>query len=199
MKPWEQWIRQCGLVGLVGLLLVAAAAWLQWQWMPQQQAVLDEMGSQTRGLRHALRERSERDTAAHQDVQVESPQQAWRVLWEGLPPATQRVSLLAAVLGQAKAQGLSVNGVQYQGQQQPWATQGDETLWRQRMVLPVTGRYVQVRAWLDALLREPALSLDALTLQRQDVGEGDVQARVALSLWWRVPNQARAAGQEVTR
>ncbi len=83
-------------------------------------------------------------------------------------------------MASARERGLALTTVQFNG-----AAQGTTGLWRQRLVLPVEGRYADVRSWLGQLLGEPALSLDALDIQRTDVMSDTVKAKVSVSLWWR--------------
>lgn len=62
-------------------------------------------------------------------------------------------------------------------------------LWRQRLTMPVEGNYPAIRIWLHSLLTQPALSLDALDIQRPEVMSDQVKGQVSVSLWWR---QARS-------
>ena len=64
-------------------------------------------------------------------------------------------------------------------------------LWRQRMVMPVSGTYPAMKAWMAQLIQEPALSIDELSLQRSDAASDQLQARVAVSLWWRKPEMVK--------
>jgi hypothetical protein len=57
------------------------------------------------------------------------------------------------------------------------------------MVMPVQAPYPALRSWLDRLQREPALTVDVLDIQRNDVQSDQVQAQVGISLWWRQPKR----------
>lgn len=192
---WLQAAQRVGLAGLMGLILLSVAAWVHWSWLPAQRAEVDHMASQARRTRHELlaaaTQADQRTTTAGPAV-IASPEQAWRTLWASLPTAEQRVALQAQVLDKARAQGLNINSVQYQGSRQNWAGQGTEALWRHRMVMPVDGRHAAVRAWLADMLAEPALSIDSVELQRSDVMSDQVKARVSISLWWRTQDKAVA-------
>lgn len=185
-----RFVQRLGVVGLLGVVLLGASAWAWRAWLPQQRAQIDQLGSQTRRMRHELQ--AHLVGAGHPAKQaISSPEQAWQNLWQALPLSDQRLSLQAAVLSSAKSQGLAVNAVQYQGQRMAWASHEGEVLWRQRMVMPVEGGYLAVRAWLAQLLTEPALSVDQLDLLRTDVMSDRVKVRVAVSLWWRKTDGAR--------
>lgn len=197
-------VRSAGLAGWLGAGLLLLAAWTQLAWVPDQQARTAQLASDARRLRHGL---IEADAASHAQVGA-SPQraafanasQAWQSVWRALPDAASRVQLPATVLQAADRAGLRIQSVQYEGEEQPWARQGDQTLWRQRMSLPVQGSAVAVRAWLAQVLSEPALSVDALSLQREGPLADVVSAQVSLSLWWKQPVRPVAtAATEVVR
>jgi predicted ABC-class ATPase len=187
MQSLQQAFSRLGLVGAMGLVLLGACAWAQWSWLPVRQAQADRLASDARYLRHSLQEQAQASNtaAAGPNKAISSPDQAWQALWVQLPKAERRVALQGAVLKSAKDQGVQVQSVQYQGQRQNWADQGSETLWRQRMTMPVQGRYTAVRDWIQQLLREPALSVDGLSIQRDNVQVDAVVAQVSVSLWWR--------------
>jgi hypothetical protein len=180
-----QGLSRLGLAGALGLALLAACGWAQWSWLPAQQEAAARLASDARYLRHALQETALTPPASSQPAAFSTPDQAWQALWQQLPQAERRVALQGAVLKAAREQGVQVQSVQYQGQRQNWADQGGETLWRQRMTMPVQGRYVDLRNWLGQLLREPSLSVDALSVQREGVQSEAVVAQVSVSLWWR--------------
>lgn len=184
-------LKQLGLAGIMGLGLSIAAGWALWHWGPEQQVAIDKLASQSRRLRHDMQQAGALPEQAGQTPRVRSPEAAWDVLWQGLPDADQRVPLQSAVLSAARAHGVVVSGVQYQGARQPWSEREGQVLWRQRMVMPANGSYPSVKAWLAAMLKEPALSIDEVSLQRGDLVSDQVQARVAVSLWWRKPEKGQ--------
>ncbi|MEY4765317.1 MAG: hypothetical protein RI907_1990 [Pseudomonadota bacterium] len=183
-------VGRLGLVGWAGLALLCASAWGQWHKVPQRLQDAASLASQARGLRHALQADARLFEQAP-SAAIEQPEPAWRALWAALPQAESRPALQAAVLQAARSRGLQMPTVQYQGQLQAWASQGGTSLWRERMVMPVQGPYVAVQAWVEDMLREPALSVDALSIQRDSVQSGTVSAQVSVSLWWRQPSEAR--------
>ena len=94
------------------------------------------------------------------------------------------------VLSAAADRGLAVSAVQYRGTPEAWslpAVQEGQVLWRQRLAMPVEGRYPALHAWLAHLLAQRALALDALQIERQEPGSDRVKARVEISLYWRQP------------
>lgn len=190
------WLRQLGWPGVLGALALMAAVWCIQFELPQQQAQLKQIESDGRRLRHQLLARAEsiraaEDAAARASerglVDANAGSQAlWRGLWQDLPDASQRLNLQRAVLASAQEAGVPLAGVQWRGEVVSWV--GDahpQGLWRQRLVMPVQAAYPALRTWLSLLLREPALSLDSLDIQRSDPMSDQVKAQVSVSLWWR--------------
>jgi Tfp pilus assembly protein PilO len=176
--------RRMGLLGGMGLLMLVGAAWVHFSALPAQRLAVAQSESDVRQARHKLLAAEPVAATAVSMVQIEQPDQAWQALADGLPDQSRRTALQAEVLATAKAQGLLVQSVKWRGGVESWASQ--PRLWRQRMQIPVEGRYTAVRQWVDALLKQKALSLDAIELQRADLMGDQVKAQVSVSLWWRL-------------
>jgi len=59
-------------------------------------------------------------------------------------------------------------------------------LLRYQITLPVKGNYGSIRGFLRRVLREmPSVSLDGVTLQRQNAGEEAIEAQIRLSAFYR--------------
>ena len=170
-------VKRLGLPGLLGTLLLAGAAWGQWDWLPRQREQAEAQASKARQLRHELLQAAQTIGGPASTL---TPAEAWQALWQKMPEAAQRTPLQSTVMASARERGLVLTTVQFNG-----AAQGSTGLWRQRLILPVEGRYTDVRSWLGQLLSESALSLDALDIQRTDVMSDTVKAKVSVSLWWR--------------
>ena len=191
---WPLWLQRLGGPGVVGIACLLAVGWVEFAWLPEQDAQVQRTESDGRRLRHTLQARADALQAAASASSEASqridpragPRQAWATLWQALPDASQRLALQRAVLGAAKDAGVPLTSVQMRGELAPWidATQ-PQGLWRQRMVMPVQASYPALRTWLDSLLRQPALSIDAIDIQRSDPMSDQVKAQVSVSLWWR--------------
>ncbi len=65
---------------------------------------------------------------------------------------------------------------------------GRTRLLRYQITLPLRASYPQLRSWLASVMNAmPTLSLDELSLQRDDVGEARLDARVRLTLHLQAP------------
>lgn len=204
-RRWPLWCRQLGWPGLLGLVMLSGCAGFIFGVLPQRQAALEQAESDVRRLRHGLIARatgaptSPASGAAGRSADEAS--QAWRELWHALPDDRERLIRQARVLAQASEVGLTLTVVQWQGELVRWSAAAQAGahhasgagLWRQRMTVPVQAPYPVVRSWLDRLQREPGLTVDALDIQRTDLGSDQVQAQLVISLWWRQPAQLQLA------
>lgn len=191
---WKR-LRPLGLPGVLGLALLGVAAWVHWQWLPVQQDEVNAQASRVRHMRATLRQLGERNSTGQAGGDAKSgasalaklpPDVAWQTVWDALPDGSQRVSLLQAISHSASKLGVNSQSIQYRGSVESWSNHQGQALWRQRVAMPVEGRYGDVRAWLGTLLGQSALSLDALELNRSDTTADWVKGRVSLSVWWRV-------------
>lgn len=195
MKTPQAWIRAVwhllGLPGLLGGGLLIAAVLAYVQWLPAQQAQLEDLSSQVRHVRHDLQQAAGPEEAnavprATWDVRGLQPDAAWQAVWDALPDVSQRMALLGEVTRSAAKLGVQPPSIQYQGKVEPWSIHDGQALWRQRMTMPIEGRYGDIRAWLGTLLTQSALSLDSIDLARSDTLSDVVKGQISVSLWWRV-------------
>lgn len=190
---------QLGLPGLLGLLLLAGSGWAAWGWLPDQQAEAARLGSEARRLRHELNAKFASGKDAPDGSRMETAEQAWRALWLALPDEQGVVTRQSAVLASAARHGLDVRSVQYGEDdvaRQASASAGRAALpaggvlRRHRMAMPLEGSYAAVRGWLgDVLMQDRSLAIDALDIQREDVGRDRLKVRVAVSLYSRQPQR----------
>lgn len=181
---WPTWLRQLGWPGVLGAgLLLGCAGFIELA-LPQRREAVAQTESEVRRLRHGLVARADAGSTAASTPAQADPAQSWAQLWFGLPDEGQRLAMQARVLDSAQQVGVPLQAVQWQGETVKWIGPV-HGLWRQRMVMPVQATYPALRTWLDRLQREPALTVDALDIQRNDLQSDQVSAQVSLSLWWR--------------
>ena len=177
--------KRLGLAGWLGLGLLVGAAWAHFSYLPVQQASVAQLESDVRQARHRMLDAAQVGASSAQPaLSADKPDLLLQALMDGLPAASLKTSLQANVLRDAAAQGLSVPSVKWRGGVEPWSAKPG--IWRQRMQIPAEGGYGAMRQWVDALLHEPGLSIDAIDIQRKDLMSDQVKAVVSLSLWWRL-------------
>lgn len=171
-----------GLLGLFALALAAALALGAQAWTAQAaqlQAEADRLGNQLRGLRAAGLMNGPAAAPA-------TPQQ-WQ---RALPSAEARQQRLADLLEIGLRSGLVSARTEHRLTVDPGAG-----LERLRVSMPLTGGYAQLRAFIDAALRhDPALSLDALKLRRNNPSAPELEAELTWSLHGRIDQ--RGGGQQ---
>jgi hypothetical protein len=184
----DQGLTLLGLPGLLGLALLVLAAWLYWGEAPLEAQALSEQEEALTLLRDQLKRATPGDNeraslAIPSSVDTEA---LWQQLWQFLPDAAAGHRMQADVMSLARKRGIQLGSVQFRGEAVP----GLPGVWRQRITLPVEAPYPAVRAWLNDVLQAPAwgpaVSLDALSIERSDVMGDAVKARVVWSLWWKV-------------
>ena len=96
-----------------------------------------------------------------------------------LPASHAGQAHLARLFAAAEKAGVSLEEGRYRESRDP-----ESGLDRLAIVLPVTGRYPALRAFLaNALEGEPSLALEGLRLSRDGIGESEVQAEVRFVLF----------------
>jgi len=167
--PWRlrQWARRLGIGGLTGLGLLAAALLLQ--------AFQVESLQQTIHAQHArlaaLRQAAVRREAAPAPLPLNP--------LATLPATGEASRLIGEVERLARANGLTLPRGQYSV-----STLTGTSLQRWQLVLPVTGSYPALHAFIATVLeRLPNLTLDELKLKRDRIESTQLQAELRLGLF----------------
>lgn len=181
--------RRWGLPGAAGTVLVAGGVFLAAVGLPRGRAALqaDEQALHDARLRaaQALQRRAAQDVAADP---------AERFL-AAFPAAGERHRRLTNLLALAAGMGLQPRRSEVRSL--PEAELG---MTRVRLVLPLSGPYEGLRAYVDQALRDdPALSLDLLRIERSDAQAGELRAELQWSLWMRADPAADRAGPGTPR
>lgn len=100
-----------------------------------------------------------------------------------LPAQGDLLQCLERIYAVAASEQLTLQHGEYSGAEIP-----DARLVRYRLVLPLQGGYLQIRHFISAATAAvPGLVLDDLSLQRHNVGDAQLAARVQLSLYLAKP------------
>ena len=167
--PLVAWhVGRSGRVGLIGIGLLLASGVFFFSTHLQ-------VANEATALRAQLRQaRSHVATAA--PVATEAAQAL-----RHLPARGDMLALLGVLLKQADDSKLSVDTGKYEAK----ATKAGE-ITRYNVSFPVTGSYPQVRHFIDAILIAlPAVSIGELSIERKNIGDGTVEARLRLTFYTR--------------
>ena len=156
---------ELGVTGLAALVLfIAAGAFLS--------LVLQPMKQKNRVLE--ARAGISRDLGAVSNVNAAEKVAS---VYEYLEKPEATTDWLAKLYAIGKATGVELQSASYKTQN------ANGRLQRYEIVLPLTGSYTQMRDFLKRSLAEiPVLSLDQITLKRDNRREGTVQAELRLTL-----------------
>lgn len=166
-----------GWPGLLGLLLLLAAAALALGLTPRWQAQASQVEAEAGRLQRQLRaQRIAAATAATPGAQAATLTPAqWQL---GLPSGELRQQRLADLLELGLRQGLVSVRTEHR-----LTVDAGAGLERLRITMPVQGGYAQLRGYIDAaLLQDAGLSLDSLKLRRAHPQTAEVDAELIWSL-----------------
>lgn len=166
-------LRALGPAGVIGIgLAIFALVFALFALWPArarlQEARLDALGAQARASRPQQAKPVDNSPAAQLT--------AFHKAFPARPEAPDWLDKIYAV---AEQEGLQVQHGEYS-----LAFDSKTDLAKYRILLPLKGNYMQIRAFLGAVLQEvPYLALDDVDLKRPTVGDTQVEARVRLSLY----------------
>jgi Tfp pilus assembly protein PilO len=117
------------------------------------------------------------------DAAPQSAEKRRDTFYGALPAQADVTQWIERIYGAAEAEKLSLARGEY-----AQADVADTRLARYRIVLPLRGSYGQIRRFIAASQSAvPGLGLDDISIQRQSVGEGEIEANVHLSLYLAKP------------
>lgn len=164
MKPWrwrfDVFVVRHGAWPLLGaaLLLLATVAWTVW--LPARQDALLQA----------------RDALSRQRAQAAAVSAAPARPAPRLPAADQADALVRQLFTLAAEHGLSIAQADYR-------RQDSGAVGRWQVKVPATGSYPQVRHFVRATQALPGVSLDEISLQRDQTGAA-LEARMLFSIWY---------------
>ncbi len=104
-----------------------------------------------------------------------------RSFYAQLPPASGAEQAVKTIHEAARDKGVSIHQGEYR-----MTREGSGPLIRYQLTLPVRGTYPQFRTWLGAVMNGlPSLALEEMNLKRDDAAQGEIVARVRLTLFLR--------------
>jgi hypothetical protein len=111
-----------------------------------------------------------------------TPQAQYEAFLNGLPTRDDLPMLMGQVVTASVSTGVALE----EGHYELVAAGKAGQIARYRLGFPVVGSYPQVRGFIDkALVAVPEMSLDGVTLQRSEVGEGVVNAELDFAVFVR--------------
>lgn len=160
-----------GLVG--GAALVASLAYGMTVVLPSSR--LQQETFQQRVHAEALQARRE----SGEDLGPQTPEEQRAAFYRQFPAQADATRWIERIYRAAAAEKLSLTRGEY-----VLVPVADSGLSRYQISLPVRGSYGHIRRFIATTLATvPNLNLDDLSLQRQDIGDSQVEGRIRLSLY----------------
>lgn len=189
MKRRVQWVlftlRQLGLLGWVGVALLCGSLGYGLVVLPQHYAEVE-------ALHHEIAELQQERLLLHGE-QATGHGEAKPPLQ--LPTIAMTPEILATLEDIARQDGLQIKRNDYRyvdptpvntAKGVPSAEERESRLLEVRIVTPATGSYRNVRTFLShALEKLPTLALDDMSLKREAIAGGDIQAQLRFTLFVR--------------
>jgi hypothetical protein len=170
-------VDRTGRVGLVGLALLAAAGLFLLSTHRQVVAEVETLRAELASARELAR------TAAGRPLAAPATGRA-------LPARAEVPAILRQLFAEARRAQLAIDTGKYEVK----ATAGNGVV-RYLVTFPVTGPYPQVRAFIDAALASmPGVALSDLALERKSIGDGNVEARLRVTVYTAAAGAAALAG-----
>lgn len=166
------WLKRSGWPGMAGAALLAFCLAFQFSAIEPARARLEQLGQETVFLRTRI------DRAPRQAAN-DTPAEQLAAFYRLFPSGRSMPDWLEKIYLAAQRQNLLLERGEYrQVREKPGR------LTRYNILLPVKGSYVQVRQFLAAVLADiPTASLDAVTFERQRIGDDAVEAKIRLTLY----------------
>lgn len=155
-------------------------------------------GDLRRELADVAHQRSElAHSLSHANAAGPSPREQLAQFQDGLPPRSALPDILLQLDASAREHGLApqrADLAEVRGGTEATTTANGsapaastpQNWQRLRITLPLKGSYTALRDWLSAARTEiPGLALDSLDLQRQKIGDDQLDARVQLTVYLR--------------
>lgn len=165
-------------LALAGGLLVLIAAGLHLVVLPGREAAIEAGERQMQQL-----ERASRRARIDRQLTQATPEQARLSLLESFPDENRLHAELGRLLELASEKGLQLSAGEYR------LLAGKDKLFNRYVLnLPVQGSYRDLRTYLTTIRTEfPALAIEDVTLRRENIGAGSVDAQLRLVIFARRP------------
>lgn len=176
--PILRWqISRVGTLGKIGMgLFVIAVIYFFSAVMPQDTA-LQKLKERAETLQ--LQANSKQTTGDAETGKKLSSDQALQVFYDFFPRIDSSPFWIRELVRVAKKQKVELSSSEYR-----LVNEKDARLARYEMILPVKGRYPEIRAFIaDALEAVPAMAISAIAMKRESVSSDRLEMRLEINLY----------------
>lgn len=179
--PLLRWQLGClGNLGKVGIGLMIATGIYYFLVVIPQETELQKLKDRAVTLQaQAVSKNTSGESSDAEASRKMSGDQALQVFYEFFPRVDSSPFWIRELVRVAKKQGVELTSSEYR-----LINEKDARLARYEMVLPVKGKYFQIRAFIaDALEAVPAMAISAIAIKRENTASDKLEVRLEINLY----------------
>lgn len=166
-----------GTVGKVGLGLIVVAGIYFFSAVLPQDSDLQKLKERAETLQ--LQELAKQSPGEMESGRKLNSDQALQVFYDYFPRIDSSPFWIRELVQLAKKHGVDLSSSEYR-----LMNESDARLARYEMILPVKGRYPQIRAFMaEALVKVPAMAISAVALKRENITSDKLEVRLEINLY----------------
>lgn len=178
LLPQLRWqIGRLGVIGKIGLGLIVATHIYFFSAVLPQESDLQKLKERAETLQ--IQASSKQTTSDSESGIKMSGDQALQAFYDFFPRIDSSPFWIRELVRIAKKQGVELSSSDYR-----LVNDNDARLARYEMILPVKGKYPQIRAFMaDALETVPAMAVSAIAIKRENVTSERLEVRLEINLY----------------
>ncbi|MBK7492184.1 MAG: hypothetical protein KBF68_05615 [Nitrosomonas sp.] len=166
-----------GTVGKIGLGLIVVAGIYFFSAVLPQDSDLQKLKERAETLQ--LQELAKQSPGEMESGKKLNSDQALQVFYDYFPRIDSSPFWIRELVQLAKKHGVDLSSSEYR-----LMNESDARLARYEMILPVKGRYPQIRAFMaEALVKVPAMAISAVALKRENITSDKLEVRLEINLY----------------
>ncbi|MER0203093.1 hypothetical protein C8R26_11565 [Nitrosomonas oligotropha] len=166
-----------GTIGKIGLGLIVVAGIYFFSAVLPQDSDLQKLKERAETLQ--LQELAKQSPGEMESGKKLNSDQALQVFYDYFPRIDSSPFWIRELVQLAKKHGVDLSSSEYR-----LMNESDARLARYEMILPVKGRYPQIRAFMaEALVKVPAMAISAIALKRENITSDKLEVRLEINLY----------------
>ncbi|MBV6447614.1 MAG: hypothetical protein FCKEOINB_01244 [Nitrosomonas sp.] len=166
-----------GVIGKTGLGLIVVTTIYFFSALLPQESDLQKLKERAETLQ--MQEQAKKNQSETESGKKLSSDQALQVFYDFFPRIDSSPFWIRELVQLAKKHNVELNSSEYR-----LVNENDARLARYEMILPVKGRYPQIRAFMAAALEAvPAMAISAIALKRENITSDRLEVRLEINLY----------------
>ena len=166
-----------GTIGKIGLGLIVVSGIYFFSAVLPQDSDLQKLKERAETLQ--LQELAKQSPGEMESGKKLNSDQALQVFYDYFPRIDSSPFWIRELVQLAKKHGVDLSSSEYR-----LMNESDARLARYEMILPVKGRYPQIRAFMaEALVKVPAMAISAVALKRENITSDKLEVRLEINLY----------------